>query len=315
MTRGFVTIATGNKYYSKIAANLLMSYRLFAKKPLPFAIIAEEHNEYTELFDDVIITTESTHSFMDKLLLLKLCPYDETIFFDADSLAFGDLNRYWDVFKDATDFSAIGEDCDREDRTKAWYYIEDIGKYGENVSYKSRVHAGVCFVRNSENTRKMYEDCQEIYNNFDKLGFHTCSDAKDECVLAVAMPMNDMKTTKEEIEMLATYPFLTYIEADILKGHLKCTTQWNASTEKGILVHWGTRHTHDFLYKYNVVGLKYRIKYKDKKVPFFKKIWYEKKFCYFWMLSVYKTKSIYKKAKQRMKKLLSTILRKIKICK
>ena len=86
MTRGFITIATGKSHYYKIAANLLLSYRFFSKNPYPFAIIAEEHNEYTELFDDVIITTEAMRSFTDKFLLLKLCPYDETIFFDAETL-------------------------------------------------------------------------------------------------------------------------------------------------------------------------------------------------------------------------------------
>ncbi|MEE1219505.1 MAG: hypothetical protein U0L20_06240 [Ruminococcus sp.] len=302
MTKGFITIATGNKYYYEIAANLLMSYRYFSKEPLPFAIIAEEHNEYTALFDDVIITNESTHSFMDKLLLLKLCPYDETIFFDADSLAFGDLNKYWDAFKNATDFSAIGEDCDREDRTKAWYYIEDIGKYGENVSYKSRVHAGVCFIRNSPKTKKFYEDCLEICNNFDKLHFHTCQKSKDECVLAVAMPMNDMKTTKEEIDMLATYPCLTHIEADIFRGYLKCTTQWNTSTENGILVHWGTAHTHDIIYKYNAACLKYCIRYKNEKAPLFYKIWYENKLGYLRVRCVQKLRNIRKSILQILHK-------------
>lgn len=308
MTRGFVTIATGNKYYYEIAANLLLSYRYFSKNPLPFAIIAEEHNEYTALFDDVVITTEATHSFMDKLLLLKLCPYDETIFFDADSLAFGDLNRYWEAFEGATDFSAVGEDCERDDRTKAWYYIEDIGKYGENVNYKSRVHAGVCFIRDSEKTRKMYDDCKEISSNFEQLHFHTCPHSKDECVLAVAMPINGMKSTKEEIDMLATYPCLTYIDADIIRGRLKCTTLWNASTENGILVHWGTKQTRELLYRYNVACLKYRIEYDNKKPPITKKIWYEKRLFYYCMRSIYNIKNFSQSFKLKARKIVYSIL-------
>ena len=72
MTRGFITIATGKKQYYEIAVNLLRSYRYFAKEKYPFAIIAEEENECTALFDDVILTNEAMHSFMDKLLLMKL---------------------------------------------------------------------------------------------------------------------------------------------------------------------------------------------------------------------------------------------------
>ena len=149
MTRGFITIATGKKHYSEIAANLLKSYRYFSKSPFPFAVIAEEHNEYTDLFDDVIITNEATRSFMDKFLLMKLCPYDETIFIDADSFAYSDLNCFWDFFKDATDFSAIGINYDKNDPEGAWYNIEDIWKYGDLIPYKCRVHSGVMFVRKS----------------------------------------------------------------------------------------------------------------------------------------------------------------------
>ena len=55
MTRGMITIATVDVHYYRIAANLLLSYRIFSDNPLPFAIIAEEENEYTALFDKVII--------------------------------------------------------------------------------------------------------------------------------------------------------------------------------------------------------------------------------------------------------------------
>ena len=45
--KGFVTIATGQERYYKLARNLLHSYRLFAKDPFPFAIISDRENEYT----------------------------------------------------------------------------------------------------------------------------------------------------------------------------------------------------------------------------------------------------------------------------
>ena len=48
MTRGFVTIATGSENYYRIARNLLRSYRLFTASPMPFALICDKENEYTE---------------------------------------------------------------------------------------------------------------------------------------------------------------------------------------------------------------------------------------------------------------------------
>lgn len=285
MTKGFITIATGKKHYYKIAANLLLSYRFFSKNPLPFAIIAEEENEYTALFDDVIITTESTHSFMDKFLLLKLCPYDETIFFDADSLAYGDLNEYWSLFENATDFSAVGTNVPRESKEGAWYNVENIGKYGKNLPYKSRVHAGVCFIRKSTKNLKMYEDCWELYRNFDQMYFHTCPASKDECVFGVAMPMNEMLTVEEKPHMLAVYPCLTSLDADILNGKLSYTSLRDGFTEKCILLHWGTRQTYQPLYRFNVECLRYRVRYMNQKPPFYKKFWYQFKIHY-WIMNV-----------------------------
>ena len=277
MKRGFITIATGRKQYYKIAANLLQSYRLFSAEPLPFAIIAEEENQYTSLFDDVIITSESTHSFMDKFLLMKLCPYDETIFFDADCLAYGDLNDYWAFFENATDFSCVGINVPRDQKEGAWYNVEDIGEYGNRISYKVRVHAGVCFIRRSESLKQLYTDCMELYRCYDELHFHTCPGSKDECILGVAMPMNGMKAVRENRNMLIGYPFATYLEADILHDILKYQTPWHDMVDKGLLLHWGTANTKTPLYKYNVACLHYMIARGTKKPNIVQNLWYEKK--------------------------------------
>ena len=103
--RGFVTIATGADRYYVLAQNLLHSYKCFAQEPLPFAIIADRENAYTAEFDHVILISDASNSYNDKLKLFRELPYDETIFIDADSLAYGDLNVWWDIFSQAGDFS------------------------------------------------------------------------------------------------------------------------------------------------------------------------------------------------------------------
>lgn len=55
MTRGFITIATGSDLYFQLAKNLLFSYKLFCDAPMPFAILCDKENEYTALFDEVIL--------------------------------------------------------------------------------------------------------------------------------------------------------------------------------------------------------------------------------------------------------------------
>lgn len=271
MTKGIITIATGDKHYYKIAANLLKSYRYFSDNPLPFAIIAEEENEYTALFDDVIITDEAMRSFTDKFLLLKLCPYDETIFFDADCLAFGDLNAYWDFFRDATDFSILGENFDLNDVHGAWYNIDGIGKYGELIDYKCRVHSGVCFIRKSDKLKKMYQDCLNLYSEYDTLHFHSFPNSKDECILGIALPMNNMKAIPEKPNMIAAYPCLTELKANIYLKQLEYSTPWHEYVKNGILLHWGTAQTKKPLYQFNVEGLDCIMESRDS---LFKKIKY-----------------------------------------
>ena len=256
-TRGFITIATGDKHYYKLAANFLSSYRMFSKNPFPVSIIAEQENEYTSLFDNVIIVTNAQRSFNDKFLLLQLCPYDETIFIDADCLAYGDLNEYWNFFENATDFSAMGQNFDLSDNNGAWYNLNGIGKYAKLINYKVRVHAGILFIRKSVTINKLYDDCMSLFRDWSSLSFHTCPNSTDECILGVAMPMNGMKAIKESAHLLACLPGLTKLKCKIREGKLSCTTSWGDSTDNGILVHWGTNQTYNALYKFEVECMEY----------------------------------------------------------
>ena len=83
MTRGFVTIATGDALYYQLAGNLLASYKLYTDSPYPFAILCDRKNEITEQFDDVVIFPDAKRNYFDKFELLIRAPYDETIFIDG----------------------------------------------------------------------------------------------------------------------------------------------------------------------------------------------------------------------------------------
>ena len=302
VNRGFITIATGSEHYYKLAANLLQSYRHFSPHPYPFAILAEEENQYTAQFDDVILIDDSTHSFMDKLLLLKYCPYDETIFVDADSLVYGDLNQYWDLFANATDFSAIGINVPRDQEEGVWYNIEDIGEYGKRISYKVRVHSGVCFIRQSEKLSQLYDDCLDIIKHYDELNFHQWAACKDECTLGLAMPLNEMKAVKAGT-LLVTYPLATYLNADLLHGKLQYSTEWQGYVEKGLLLHWGTLQTYTPLYEFEASCLHHMINRRNDKPGIAEILWYEKRLLYRFLL----VKSLFRKVSNRIRRALKHI--------
>jgi len=297
MTKGFITVATGNEYYYKLAYNLLTSYRYFAKNPLPFAIIADKENEYTKCFDNVIVVKDVQFTFMDKLLVFENMPYDEVIFLDADSLCYGDINVFWDLFKDATDFSSLGEnfDLETEQEVDCWYKVEDVGKYGKGVNYRCRVHAGVMFFRKSKKLDKMCADCKDIIKNYNDYVFkESFKYSVDECSLAVAAAYNDMKMLTKDNNMFAFYPGCVKVVTDIFKGEVLYNTLWNKKINKGIFIHFGTPSTKTPIYRFSVQCLNYLLEYKDKKAPFIKYLLYQKKWKYPFMTFGFKVKRFFK---------------------
>lgn len=186
-SRGFITIATGNERYYRLAVNLLRSYRQFAKDPVPFALIADRENEYTREFDDVVIISDPDNSYNDKLKLYREMPYDETIFIDADSLAYGDLNAWWDMFADAGDFSLFGYAWRDLNCGRGWFVPEGMGKYRDSFSFIPDFNGGVYYMRRTETCARVFEianECAAQYSDYQFRGFATPA---DEPVLALGM--------------------------------------------------------------------------------------------------------------------------------
>ena len=144
--RGFVTIATGKDEYYVLAKNLLLSYKFFAKEPLPFAIICDRENEITKLFDKVIILPEPTNSYLDKLELFKLDLFEESIFIDADCLIYDDINFSFSLFENATCVSSFGEVLPK-DSDNAWFNCNDLKDKADGIDYSILFHGGLMYIR------------------------------------------------------------------------------------------------------------------------------------------------------------------------
>lgn len=84
MSRGFITIATGDKKYHEMAKTLVRSYKLTSASPVRFGVITDEADDKFEEFDDVVLIKDATCSYMDKIDIMRYSPYDETIFIDSD---------------------------------------------------------------------------------------------------------------------------------------------------------------------------------------------------------------------------------------
>lgn len=252
MTRGFVTIATGAERYFDIARNLLWSYRQFASEKYPFTIICDRENEYTAEFDDVILLKEAHCNYLDKLQLYKYLPYDETIFIDADSLAYGDLDEWWDIFKDAADFSLFGYAWTDLKSGRGWFVPDGTREFKDRISFIPDFNGGIYYMRRSEKCRRVFELANYFAEHFSEYAFNGFSSAADEPCLTLAMAVErcmplDIKEkglvfapAKKDIKLDISKPLAIYHGKNCGEGYLVN------------LIHWSNYRTKLALYKFEV---------------------------------------------------------------
>lgn len=254
MTHGFITIATGNVQYYKMAANLLHSYRYFSEKPLPFAIFADVKNEYTDEFDEVRLFSHAKRNYLDKLELFELLPYDINIFIDADCLAYGDLNCLFDVFEKADDFSCFGRVLPLDDKT-GWFEYENLNdSLRREINYVVGLHGGIYYIRKTEKAKAVLECAREFTVDYSSYGFKgKFSTPGDEPVVALSMAKNNCKPIPHDLKRILCYwEHVGQMKLSVPQG-IALAKDINLQTD---LLHWGTRYTKTPLYRKQIADLK-----------------------------------------------------------
>ncbi len=258
MTRGFVTIATGKERFYRIAADLLMSYHVYAKDPMPFYLICDRKNKNTKDFDGTVIMPDPSRSYLDKLRLPELVPFDETIFIDADCLAYKDLNDFWAMFEGASDFSVFGKDWP-EEYEYGWFKKENAGEFKDRIRSIPEFIGGVYFLRKSEALQEFGKTCRYILEHYHEYGFRQFENPADEPVIALAMAVHGFTSVGEKSPDICFYPHCTYFDADILTGTVRFSNRY--MPERGVIpqaymVHWGSGVTVTLRYRYEEYKLK-----------------------------------------------------------
>ena len=249
VSRGFVTIATGDEKYRQMAVNLLHSYKKYTANPYPFAVITDKTDEYTAEFDDVVVIDDARYTYLDKLTLWRDTPYDETIFIDSDTLAYADLNHWWDELEDADDFSVFGK-CLDISSDKGWFYYDGIGKFQETVEFIPEFCGGVYFLRKTEKCRKVFELAKYFEEHFYEYAFHKLyTKPADEPVFALAMAAENCRPV--DYEATIVNPVVKRLKTDTDKP-LAEYKRFRGETYTGSIVHWSTFKTDLAYYKREV---------------------------------------------------------------
>lgn len=249
--KGFVTIAVGKEKYYKMAFNLLRSYRLNSKSDVPFALICDRENEYTRLFDDVIILEKPNYSYMDKIEMLNNPPYCRNIFIDADCLVYNDLNSWWEYMPEKG-VSCFGKTL-QLDSDQGWFSYDGAGQYKDLISFIPKMHGGIIFFHNDELTEKIYKLAMDIAEHYSDFEFKIFKKPADEPIMALATAVYDNKPI--ELECLdgnnefLFYPVAKKIKCNIAKGILSYTIDGKTWITNTRLLHWQNINTESAKYK------------------------------------------------------------------
>lgn len=264
--KGFLTLATGKDLYYILAHNLLLSYRYHTKKSTPFAILCDRENEWTADFDQVILIDNPSYSYMDKIRIMDLSPYEETIFLESDCLIYRDLDELWSIFKDSPDLGLLGRTYPKDSK-KGWWKDENLGALREKVDYKVICQGGLYYIRNKGKDlpaiQKTIEFIKEQYFSYHFSIFDTV--LEDETILCLAAAVHHIRPVCNWLDVFVYYPEAVFSKVDIRKGALKAF--WSEGD--------GGEYSHSFFIHFvtsNTLsptsnGLYYREVYRLKKKP------------------------------------------------
>ena len=244
--RGFVTIATGEDRYYQLAKNLLHSYHLHTAASLPFAILCDRKNSITAEFDDVVLLGSASKNYNDKLKLFEYMPFEETIFIDADCLAYGDLNVWFEMFEGQGDFSCFG--CAYRDltTTQGWFSVPGMGKYSDSISFIPSFNGGVYYMRNTETCNRVFQIARECADQYHQYAFNGFKNAADEPLLALGMAVCGCEPLNEDEMVFA--PAERLFDLDIISGHARR----KSSGKNYRLIHWSNYLTEKKAYHLEV---------------------------------------------------------------
>lgn len=245
MTMGFVTIATGAGTYHRLAANLLRSYRRHTAKPLPFAILTDRETAETALFDRVILLENAGGNYLDKLALWDHLPFGTTIFLDADCLAYGDLNVFFEWFSQADDVSCHGTVLPLTDKT-GWFDYNNLGPLQSAVSYCLGLHGGLYYIRRTEKAGAVFRRARELAKDYGRFHFRgNFPTPGDEPLMALAMALENCRPIPYRPEGICCFwDWKRGLVLGILRGRAV-----RRDGQRTILVHFGTRFTGCWRYR------------------------------------------------------------------
>lgn len=184
-TRGVLTIASGSDEYVMLAGALLKSIRLNAPRESVAVVTDRRDHPVISRFDHVIdFDARNGGGFAQKLHLPAYAPFDETLYIDADCLAYGSLQELWAVFETVPSVGVIAR------RTPTPFWCADLDRLPERYRLPSYLefNGGLYYIRRGEASDAVFSEARAIFDRSDEFGLITFGgEPGDEPAMALAL--------------------------------------------------------------------------------------------------------------------------------
>lgn len=253
MTRGFITLATGD-YYCFLAEHLYMSYKLFAGCSYPFYVITDREGKdrLSQTFDGVIVKDDFTRTSVDKICVFTDTPFDETVFIDADCSVVNDLNYLFDTFeKNGSAVSGIGGYVALAPGQKGVQFTANTAqKLGFQHDYPN-FNGGVYYYQKNEAGKAcvdfMTNELLPHYHEYELLGRSNKTNMGDEPLVIVSMLKSGFQTVPVESGIMVIVEDAATVEWDMKRK--TCSFPWYEYTVSPSIIHWKVGGTKTYTFE------------------------------------------------------------------
>lgn len=246
MTRGIITIATGNKRYLEMAKNLAKSLSLNMPS-VPKAVITDSDDHEFHSYYDIVIPADLNKGsgLIQKLYIYDYSPFEETIFIDVDCIVVKDFNFLWTLFQDEN-VSVIGR---KVFNGRIWGSTVEEFKTKLDIEYLIGFNGGLYYFKKNKIAEQVFNQAKALLSKYDELGIDRHRGGiNEEPMMSLAMGLCRMNCIDDGRQGMYTPVGLKgTITIDVLKG--KCEFIKSDRNVSPAIMHFGGGYPEAFHYR------------------------------------------------------------------
>ena len=274
-----------------------MSYRLFSDPQYPFCVITDQKGakKLQNYFDAIVVCETPHYSYLDKMSVYELSPYEETIFIDADSNIVNDISFLFDDFcANGATVSCLGHFKDITETVKPAHFGQAaIQKFG--FAKFVVFNGGVYYYKKSQSAAALMKFIfDDLLPNYDLYELSLFNGKKaDEPLMNVAMLYFGQKPLDTSKDIMKCISDLSSLKWDMKNRtcSAKVYQKWDVSP---LIIHYGTTFNCSTA-KYYYYNAKVRYRYR-KIIPLFSWLVIAKEMV-LWFINAITQKGFYRKDK------------------